>query len=118
MNEDIYNVYVQTGAGIQTFEINPPFPVTEGSRYSCILEGTNSSLRIVVDLTTNSYFDGGAMDNSTNTSPHPVWDLDFSIKICPTNMIPTLSQWGLIILGLFLSNFGLVAIMQKSIGLA
>ena len=30
------------------------------------------------------------------------------------NTIPTLGQWGLIILGLFLSIFGLVAIRQKS----
>jgi len=48
-----------------------------------------------------------------------VEDVSFESEPCPTvadcNPIPTLSQWGLIILGLCLSIFGIVAVRHKSL---
>jgi len=46
--------------------------------------------------------------------------INCQVEVIPTygNNIPTLSQWGLIILGFFLSIFGIIAVRQRSIGLA
>lgn len=95
------------GAETITINLTTPFPVNSGTSYFFgLLQGVQLDLQV---RDPNSYLDGTLVGNSA--------DLNFELQIGPSSVVatpvPTVGQWGLIILGIILISISVVTIQSK-----
>ena len=118
----VYQTF-STSGGMEdiTIMVSPPFPVVSGNDYVFDIE-FGSMLDLTLD-DRNDYSDGQAYifpaGGSFMTDPTR-FDMDFNLQISPAGTstssganIPTLGEWGLIILLIALSIIGVVGIKSS-----
>ncbi len=106
-----------SGAQTVVITLNSPFPVVAGNDYAFEIE---NSAGTSWDLQMNSIDDytDGYLYQHTNGSFNDFGqaaDLDFEVNIQPSSSnpeVPTLSEWGLIILALLLMTLGALYLVQ------
>ena len=108
--------YTQTvniaAIGDLTIPLTTPFPVTNATQYSFSLLGIGAT-SVNMNFNGADVLAGGRFFQNTNAFGGG-FDLRFSLSIAATDPnIPTLGQWGLIILGLLLVVCGIVAIRDR-----
>ena len=107
----VYETFnVTVASGLQTINLSTPFPVTKGTMYE-FQYAPHTIVRYCGTCSSPSTYAGGNI--TSQGIGVPGFDRSFEITIIDKKAIPTLSQWGLIILGLFLTIFGLVALRQR-----
>ena len=108
------------GASTQTFVLTTPYPVVKDSSYAWILDGSADEI-VDAEFFNNLYPRGGAMEDTGNSTPATNIDLAFRVFITPSSIapvIPTLGEWGLIILGLVFLISGTLRVKQVRMELA
>lgn len=98
---------------VLTFTLSTPFPVSSGTLYRFVVDNTSADTRL--RFTSNEYA-GGALVIGSSVHAN-LNDLDFEIIIQPSSTsssaeVPTLSEWGLIILALMLMTAGTLVLVQ------
>ncbi len=112
----VYQTFASNGGGETiTITLSTPFAVTSGSVYVFEVQSTTNSLNLAAVSTSDYadgslYFDNGGGFNALSNS----YDLDFSVEISSVD-VPTLSQWGLIILALLLMTLGTLYLVQPNL---
>lgn len=103
--------------GVQTIVLDTPFPVVSGNTYTFGVGNTSTTGNPIIDVGLATYPDGIMFFNNGQTiGTAGLGDINFSISIEPIPIdIPTMSQWGLIILGLSLLVFAIVGIRDYSL---
>ena len=92
-----------------TFNLASPFPVTTTNTYRFIVDNTSGDVRLRLG---QPYSDGSRVQNNNLQGN----DLDFEVVIQPPSLnpdVPTLSEWGLIILALLLMTLGTIYLIQS-----
>ena len=109
---EIYNSTIPIPSTAPTTVINfdPIIPVTAGQQYTVFLETDGFGLLLSID--NNDGYIGGDR-YSFNCNLEASEDYVFSYTIASAAPIPTLSQWMIIILGLFLTITGIAVMLQK-----
>lgn len=117
----VYQTFTTSGgAEIMTITLNPPFPVTAGNDYAFELKDGSGYIcpksNFPSDYPNGFYYDGfnGAF------SPLVVADLDFEVAISPAASpaaaaIPTVGEWGLLILALLFMTLGTLYLVQPNV---
>ncbi|MFK7908644.1 MAG: IPTL-CTERM sorting domain-containing protein [Chitinophagales bacterium] len=91
-----------------------PFPVSSGTTYRFVVDNTSGDTQL--RFTGNEYADGNLVTGGNGyANPN---DLDFEINmtisaVAPTG-IPTLSEWGLIVLALLFMTMGTLYLVQPN----
>lgn len=96
-------------AGVVTFNMTTPFPVTNGTLYRMEFDPAGAGVASFDASDTGTYADGIGTDNG-NYDTFDNRDLNFSITISApvaSIVVPTFSQWSLIVFGLLIVNLGL-----------
>ncbi len=103
---------------IMTFNLANPFPVLDDGtiyRYAIQANPTGvSNVRIKSDHPNNTYAGGQAVGSSGS---YASYDFNFQVQIEPSSSggdVPTLSEWGLIILALLLMTLGTLVLVQPN----
>lgn len=87
---------------VLTFNLTAPFPVqNDGTLYRFVATNTTGG-SVLAFQTGDDFAGGGVMDHANNFIA--AQDIDFGMVIDPGNLVPTLSEWGLIILALLIMN--------------
>lgn len=100
-----------------TFNLNNPFPVLDdGTLYRLAVTNTTNNFAMRVNVPSD-YADGDFVNRFNNYNSD--FDLDFEVNIQPPSSsnptsVPTLSQWGLIILALLLMTLGTLYLVQPN----
>ncbi|MGB1243759.1 MAG: IPTL-CTERM sorting domain-containing protein, partial [Chitinophagales bacterium] len=95
--------------------------VISGMIYAVEFEATPDNTINYFTNTANNYAEGQFYSNESGFTPEPIIDLDFEVCVngCPSSSppagIPTLSEWGLLILALLLMTFGTLYLVQPSV---
>jgi len=99
-----------------TFTLVTSFPVSSGTTYRFVVDNTSGNTRI--RFTNNDYADGNLITHANGYATSN--NLDFEINMtsaAPTSAgIPTLSEWGLIILALSFMTMGTLYLVQPKFG--
>lgn len=116
-NEYEQDIVITPGVGFQEFILTTPYPVVGGTSYAWFIQrGMGPAIYIEGDAFGNLYPEGGSM-NGLSGSPNANVDLLFQVSISPAFQIPTLSQWGIIMLSLVTMIFGLLTIKQRKLAI-
>ena len=96
-----------------------PVSVVSGNDYYFIIEPTSIGNSLSLTISGNAYSGGNRfVSNAPNGSPNYVADgndINFLATInAPPAIVPTLSQWGLILLALVILAIGSIVIWRKS----
>ena len=104
-----------TAGQIMTFNLTTPFPVqNDGTLYRLVVANTTGN--IVLAFQSGNDFAGGDVVQHTNVCDG-TQDLDFGMIIQP-NTVPTLSEWGLIILALLIMNMVMLYVVSPEVVLS
>ncbi len=113
-----------SGAGTLVITLSTPFPVIAGNNYAFEVENGGGNDWNFLLSTANDYADGNlyqdvpAFGGFNSFSGAPNADLDFEVNIQPSSSsstdVPTLSEWGLIILALLLMTLGTLYLVQPN----
>ncbi len=109
----VYQLF-NTGSGVQTvtIDLTNPFPVVAGNQYAFDVTA-GSDLYFILDdspdIPNASFYSHFGVSLFTI----PTSNLEFTVQIVPAP-VPTLSEWGLIILALLLMTFGTLYLVQPN----
>ncbi len=101
-----------TGAGVINIPLTTPFPVTNGTQYAISLAEEGFPARFSMRfnngdiLAGTNVFSGNGVDDAT-------LDIVFSVTIQRNPAVPTLGQWGLIVLTLLLAIVGIAGVLDR-----
>jgi len=125
-----YQSFTGQAAGLITLNLSTPFPVVNGNLYAFAIGSSTGGFGVFFDLNPTAGFmrvpsapDGQfhfTMSNTGTFTENNASDLVFGVNIVspvppppdPGVFIPTMSQWGLIILGLLILNLSLISLLQ------
>ena len=113
-----FDITAANQAGIVTINLNVPFPITTGNTYRmefAPLGGGNMAVDandITIAPTMESYADGMRTDNGNYETNR---DLNFSLTLTTQKIIPTFSQWTLLIFSLLILNLGIFFTWQMKL---
>lgn len=105
-----------SGAETITIPLSTPFAVTAGQTYAFEIRLAGSLS--LASCTTCTYPDGNRYTTSTNNTSltnEPAIDFNFSVTIVEADSVPTLSEWGLIVLALLLMTLGTVYLLKPNL---
>ena len=106
-----------TNGDILTFTLGTPFPVVDdGTMYRMVVTNTTGNF-ILQNNSGNDYPDGVFVEKPSTYNA--TQDLDFRIRTQPVaNLVPTLSEWGLIILALLIMTMGMLYVTSPVVSLS
>ncbi|MEZ4885608.1 MAG: hypothetical protein R3E32_12820 [Chitinophagales bacterium] len=110
----VFPVELTSGQQIE-FDLSIPFPVkNDGTIYRFVVDNLDGDTNAMGATSSSlSNYPGGNFVSSTH-SYNSNGDLDFTVTVQPyPPTVPTLSQWGLIVLCLFFMICGVLALIQK-----
>lgn len=112
-----YTQLITPVLGTNTITLTTPFSVQNGQTYSFSFVGPGHALQ----GTLSDAYPGGVrfIENSGSVIPIPSQELVFEVTIAPPpTTVPTLSQWGLILLALGMVSIGTVVMWRKRYSIA
>lgn len=114
-----HQVFNNISDGPITLQLATPFAVTKGQHYAFAVGGSNIQA-ITFDMNPNNssadVLFAFEIDNADTFDEQMPSDLYFAVNIS-VPFIPTLSQWGLLVLGLLVLNLSVHIIQRKGVAM-